>query len=56
MKQFMASGKQTSDLVGGHIMQTLPWETAKFVEKDRVWQCDIFKNMNKRQRSETKNS
>ena len=27
--------KQTSDLVGGHIMQTLPLETAKFVKKHR---------------------
>ena len=34
MKQFMGSRKQTSNLVGGHIMQTLLWDTAKLVEKN----------------------
>ena len=54
MKQFIGSRKQTSNLVGGHIMQTLFWDTAKFLEKKhRVWQCDILKNINKRQRWET---
>ena len=54
MKQFMGSRKQIRDMVGGHIMQTLLWDTAKFVEKRYgVWQWDIVKNINQQQRWET---
>ena len=38
-------------MVGGHIMETLLWDTAKFVEKSYgVWQWDILKNINQQQR------
>ena len=54
MKQFMGSRKQIRDMIGGHIMQTLLWDTAKFVEKRYgVWQWDIVKNINQQQRWET---
>ena len=34
MKKFMGSRKQKSNLVGGHIMQTMLWDAAKIVEKN----------------------
>ena len=52
MKQFMSSTNQTSNLLGGHIMHTLPWETTEFVKKKHR-KCDVFKNMNKKQRWKT---
>ena len=53
IKQFMGSWKQTSNLVVGHVMQTLPWETAKFVKKKKHKQWDKLKNINKQERWET---
>ena len=33
MEQFMGSRKETSNLAKRHIVQTLTWDTAKFMEK-----------------------
>ena len=42
-----------SDLVGGHIIQTLLRDAGRFVEKCIGWQYDIFKNLSKKQRWKT---
>ena len=53
MKQFMGSRKQTSNLVGGHIIRTALRYCKIFGKKHKVWQCGIFKNMSKQQRWDT---